>query len=336
MDCLEERRMKQRIFGRTSRLVSEVGFGSWGIGGGQWTEIPDREALDALTTALDLGVTFIDTADVYGDGRSEKLIAQALRGRSGPRPYVATKAGKRLPTQVTSGYTVENLREWVKRSRDYLEVDALDLVQLHCPPTDLYYQPSVFDALDRLQDEKLIRNYGVSVEKIEEAIKAIEYPNVVSVQIIFNILRQRPIDLFFELAKKKNVAILGRVPLASGLLSGKFTRASTFDKADHRNFNRNGEFFDVGETFSGMPYEKGLDVVEKIRRFVNNGDMAQFALRWILMFDAVSVVIPGARTAAQARANAGASDLPPLSPETMGKLRTIYETDVKPYVHQRW
>ena len=209
------------------------------------------------------------------------------------RPYIATKAGKRLPTQVTSGYTLENLREWVKRSRDYLEVDILDLVQLHCPPTDLYYQPSVFDALDRLQDEKLIRNYGVSVEKIEEAIKAIEYPNVVSVQIIFNILRQRPIDLFFELAKKKNVAILARVPLASGLLSGKFTRASTFDKADHRNFNRNGEFFDVGETFSGMPYEKGLEVVEKIRPLVTNGDMAQFALRWILMFDAVSVVIPG-------------------------------------------
>ena len=224
----------------------------------------------------------------------------------------------------------------MKRSRDYLEVDILDLVQLHCPPTDLYYQPSVFDALDRLQDEKLIRNYGVSVEKIEEAIKAIEYPNVVSVQIIFNILRQRPIDLFFELAKKKNVAILARVPLASGMLSGKFTRASTFDKADHRNFNRNGEFFDVGETFSGMPYEKGLEVVEKIRPLVTNGDMAQFALRWILMFDAVSVVIPGARTAAQSRANAGASDLPPFSPETMAMLRAIYETDVKPYVHQRW
>ncbi len=295
-------------------------------------EIPDREALDALTTALDLGVTFIDTADVYGDGRSEKLIAQALRGRSGPRPYIATKAGKRLPAQATSGYTVENLREWVKRSRDYLEVDILDLVQLHCPPTDLYYQPSVFDALDRLQDEKLIRNYGVSVEKIEEAIKAIEYPNVVSVQIIFNILRQRPINPFFELAQKKNVAILARVPLASGMLSGKFTRASTFDKADHRNFNRNGEFFDVGETFSGMPYDKGLEVVEKIRPLVANGDMAQFALRWILMFDAVSVVIPGARTAAQSRANAGASDLPPLSPETMAMLRAIYETDVKPYI----
>jgi len=328
--------MKQRMFGRTGRMVSEVGFGSWGIGGGQWTEIPDREALEALTTALDLGVTLIDTADVYGDGRSEKLIAQALRGRSGPRPYIATKAGKRLPTQATSGYTLENLREWVKRSRDYLEVDILDLVQLHCPPTDLYYQPSVFDALDRLQDEKLIRNYGVSVEKIEEAIKAIEYPNVASVQIIFNILRQRPIDLFFELAKKKNVAILARVPLASGLLSGKFTRTSTFDKADHRNFNRNGEFFDVGETFSGMPYENGLEVIEKIRPLVTNGDMAQFALRWILMFDAISVVIPGARTAAQSRANAGASDLPPFSPETMAKLRAIYETDVKPHVHQRW
>ena len=232
------------MFGRTGRMVSEVGFGSWGIGGGQWTEIPDRDALDALTAALDLGVTFIDTADVYGDGRSEKLIAQALRGRSGPRPYIATKAGKRLPSQATSGYTLENLRGWVKRSRDYLEVDTLDLVQLHCPPTDLYYQPSVFDALDRLQDEKLIRNYGVSVEKIEEAIKAIEYPNVVSVQIIFNILRQRPADSSFRAREEEECrGFLARVPLASGLLSGKFTRASTFDKADHRNFNRNGEFF---------------------------------------------------------------------------------------------
>jgi Aldo/keto reductase family len=202
---------------------------------------------------------------------------QALRGRSGSCPYIATKAGKRLPTQVTSGYTVENLREWVKRSRDYLEVDTLDLVQLHCPPTDLYDQPSVFDALDRLQNEKLIRNYGVSGEKIEEAIKVIECSDVVSVRIIFNILR-RPVDLFLELAKKKNVAILARVPLASGLLSGKFTRVSTFDKADHRNFNRNGEFFDVGETFSGMPYEKGLEAVEKIRPLVSSGNMAQLSI----------------------------------------------------------
>ena len=328
--------MKQRMFGRTGRMVSEVGFGSWGIGGGQWTEIPDREALEALTTALDLGVTFIDTADVYGDGRSEKLIAQALRGRSGPRPYIATKAGKRLPTQATSGYTLENLREWVKRSRDYLEVDILDLVQLHCPPTDLYYQPSVFDALDRLQDEKLIRNYGVSVEKIEEAIKAIEYPNVVSVQIIFNILRQRPIDLFFELAKKKNVAILARVPLASGLLSGKFTRDLHVRQGrppqlqpQRRILRRRRDL--LRNALRERPGSGRKDpTVSHQRRY------GAICAAVDLMFDAVSVVIPGARTAAQSRANAGASDLPPLSPETMAKLRAIYETDVKPYVHQRW
>ncbi|WP_413992513.1 aldo/keto reductase [Labrys okinawensis] len=328
--------MKQRLFGRTGRLVSEIGFGSWGIGGAQWTAVDDTEAMSAITSSLDLGVTFIDTADVYGDGRSEKLIAQALRGRS-ERPYIATKAGKRLPSQVTAGYTLANLRDWIRRSRDYLETDILDLVQLHCPPTDLYYHQEVFEALDRLVEEKLIRNYGVSVEKIEEAIKAIEYPNVASVQIIFNILRQRPIELFFELAKKKNVAVIARVPLASGLLSGKFSRSSVFEKEDHRNFNRNGEFFDVGETFSGMPYEQGLDVVEKIRPLVNGSEtMAQFALRWILMFDAVSVVIPGARTVAQARSNAAASALPPISDEAMAQIRAIYDADVRPFVHQRW
>jgi aryl-alcohol dehydrogenase-like predicted oxidoreductase len=324
------------MFGRTGRFVSEIGFGSWGIGGAQWTDVDDKDAIEAITSSLDLGVTFIDTADVYGDGRSEKLIAQALRGR-GARPYIATKAGKRLPAQTTAGYTLDNLQDWVKRSRDFLETDILDLVQLHCPPTDLYYHPEVFEALDRLVDKKLIRNYGVSVEKIEEAIKAIEFSNVASVQIIFNILRQRPIELFFELARKKNVAIIARVPLASGLLSGKFNRSSVFAKEDHRNFNRTGAFFDVGETFSGMPYEQGLDVVEKIRPLVG-GDvsLAQFALRWILMFDAVSVVIPGARNPSQARSNAAASDLPPLSDDVMAQVRVIYETDVKPYVHQRW
>jgi aryl-alcohol dehydrogenase-like predicted oxidoreductase len=328
--------MKHRLFGRAGRLVSEIGFGSWGIGGAQWTAVDDTEAMNAITSSLDLGVTFIDTADVYGDGRSEKLIAQALRGRS-ERPYIATKAGKRLPSQVTSGYTLANLRDWVKRSRDYLETDILDLVQLHCPPTDLYYHQEVFEALDRLVEEKLIANYGVSVEKIEEAIKAIEYPNVASVQIIFNILRQRPVELFFELAKKKNVAVIARVPLASGLLSGKFSRSSIFDKEDHRNFNRNGEFFDVGETFSGMPYEQGLDVVEKIRPLVNGSEtMAQFALRWILMFDAVSVVIPGARTVAQAKSNAAASALPAIPDAVMTQIRAIYDADVRPFVHQRW
>jgi aryl-alcohol dehydrogenase-like predicted oxidoreductase len=329
--------MKTRKFGRIGREVSEIGFGSWGIGGGQWVAVDEGEALEALRASLDLGVTFIDTADVYGDGRSEKLIARALRDHKGPRPFIATKAGKRLPAQTVAGYTAANLRAWVDRSREYLETDVLDLVQLHCPPTELFYHPEVFDALDDLAADGRIRSYGVSVEKIEEAIKAIEYPNVASVQIIFNILRQRPAELFFALAKKRNVAVIARVPLASGLLSGKFNAQSTFDKADHRNFNRHGEAFDVGETFSGIPFEKGLEVIERIRPLVGHDvTMAQFALRWILMFDAVSVVIPGARTAAQARANAGTDALLPLSPQVMAELKTIYDEDVKPYVHQRW
>jgi aryl-alcohol dehydrogenase-like predicted oxidoreductase len=329
--------MRTREFGRTGQQVSEIGFGSWGIGGGQWVDVEDGEALGALHAALDLGVTFIDTADVYGDGRSEKLIAQVLRERGGPRPFVATKAGKRLPAQEVAGYSPENLRNWIDRSLQNLEAETLDLVQLHCPPTDLFYHPEVFAALDDLVKDGKIRNYGVSVEKIEEAIKAIEYPNVASVQIIFNILRQRPAELFFELAKKKTVAVIARVPLASGLLSGKFNRQSRFDAADHRNFNRDGQAFDVGETFSGVPFEKGLEIVERIRPLVGDkATMAQFALRWILMHEAVTVVIPGARTVAQSRANAEADALPPLSPEVMAALKAIYDQDVKPYVHQRW
>jgi aryl-alcohol dehydrogenase-like predicted oxidoreductase len=329
--------MRTREFGRTGQQVSEIGFGSWGIGGGQWVDVEDGEALGALHAALDLGVTFIDTADVYGDGRSEKLIAQVLRERGGPRPFVATKAGKRLPAQEVAGYTPENLRIWIERSLQNLEAETLDLVQLHCPPTDLFYHPEVFAALDDLVKDGKIRNYGVSVEKIEEAIKAIEYPNVASVQIIFNILRQRPAELFFELARKKKVAVIARVPLASGLLSGKFNSQSRFDPADHRNFNRNGQAFDVGETFSGVPFEKGLEIVERIRPLVGDkATMAQFALRWILMHEAVTVVIPGARTVAQSRGNAEADDLPPLSPEIMAELKAIYDHDVKPYVHQRW
>ena len=328
--------MKNRPFGRLGRNVSEIGFGSWGIGGGQWVEVEENQALAALDAALDLGVTFIDTADVYGDGRSEKLIAKVLKRRGGPRPFIATKLGKRLPSQVVSGYTLENMKSWVQRSLDFLETDALDLVQLHCPPTDLYYHQEVFAALDEIVASGRLKAYGVSVERIEEALKAIEFPNVASVQIIFNILRQRPIDLFFEQARNKNVAVIARVPLASGLLSGKFKPDSQFDKADHRNFNRNGEAFDVGETFSGMPYDKGLEVIERIRPLVGTVSMAQFALRWILMFDAVTVVIPGARTAEQARSNSQAAALPALSPEVMAQLKKIYEIDVKPFVHQRW
>ncbi|MFB9983880.1 aldo/keto reductase [Mesorhizobium kowhaii] len=328
--------MQSRKFGRTGRDVSEIGFGSWAIGAA-WGEVNDDDAVAALHAALDAGVTFIDTADVYGGGRSEKLIARVMKERGGERPFITTKAGKRLPAQSVEGFSQKNLTDWVDRSLRYLEADTLDLVQLHCPLTDLYYHPEVFERLDRLVEQGKIRNYGVSVERVEEALKAMQYPGVVSVQIIFNAFRQRPAELFFDLAKKNDVAIIARVPLASGLLSGKFKADTKFEDSDHRKFNRNGEAFDVGETFSGVPYEVGLAAVERIRPLVS-GDttMAKFALRWILMFDAVTVVIPGARNPAQAISNAEAAHLAPLSDQLMGKIRDIYDQDIKPYVHQRW
>jgi aryl-alcohol dehydrogenase-like predicted oxidoreductase len=328
--------MRNREFSRTGRKVSEIGFGAWAIGAA-WGEVNDEEALAALHAALDTGVTFIDTADVYGDGHSEKLIAKVMRERGGERPFIATKAGRRLPQQSVEGYSAENLNGWIDRSLRNLETDCLDLVQLHCPPTDLYYHPEVFERLDRLVDQGKIRNYGVSVERVEEALKAVEYPGVVSVQIIFNAFRQRPIEHFFAQAAEKKVAIIARVPLASGLLSGKFKRDTQFEANDHRLFNRNGEAFDVGETFSGVPYEVGLDAVEKVRPLVS-GDttMAKFALRWILMFDAVTVAIPGARNPAQARSNAEAAALPAISESAMREIKSIYDTHIKQYVHQRW
>ena len=328
--------MQSREFGRTGRRVSEIGFGAWAIGA-SWGDVNDDEARAALHAALDAGVTFIDTADVYGDGHSERLIAQVMKERGGKRPYIATKAGRRLPKQTVEGYSAENLSAWTDRSLKNLETDTLDLVQLHCPPTDLYYHPEVFERLDRLVEKGKIRNYGVSVERVEEALKAMEYPGVTSVQIIFNAFRLRPAGLFFEQAKKKKVAVIARVPLASGLLSGKFRSDTTFETTDHRQFNRKGEAFDVGETFSGVPYEIGLAAVEKIRALVpGDTTMAKFALRWILMFDAVTVAIPGARNPAQAVANAQAAALPALSDETMAKVAAIYESDIKPHVHQRW
>jgi aryl-alcohol dehydrogenase-like predicted oxidoreductase len=328
--------MKSRKFGRTGREVSEIGFGAWAIGSA-WGEVDDDAARAALHAALDAGVTFIDTADVYGDGHSEQLIAQVLKERSGEKPFVATKAGRRLPEQSVAGYSADNLSAWTDRSLKYLGVDTLDLVQLHCPPTDLYYHPEVFERLDRLKETGKIRDYGVSVERVEEALKAIAFPGVVSVQIIFNAFRLRPSELFFEQARKADVAIIARVPLASGLLSGKFKTDTTFEANDHRLFNRNGEAFDVGETFSGVPYEVGLKAVEKVRALVpGDTTMAKFALRWILMFDAVTVAIPGARNPAQAVSNAEAAALAPLPAETMAAIADIYRTDIRPHVHQKW
>lgn len=328
--------MRERPFGRTGRNVSEIGFGAWAIGAA-WGEVNDDEAVAALHAALDNGITFIDTADVYGDGHSEKLIARVLKERTGARPYVATKAGRRLPQQTVEGYSMENLTAFIDRSRKNLGMDTLDLVQLHCPPTDLYYHPEVFERLDKLVEQKKIRNYGVSVERVEEALKAIEYPGVTSVQIIFNAFRLRPAEHFFRQAEEKTVAVIARVPLASGLLSGKFRRDTAFAADDHRLFNRNGEAFDVGETFSGVPYEVGLEAVERIRPLVaDDTTMAKFALRWILMFDAVTVAIPGARNPAQAKSNAEAASLAPISESAMAEIRSIYDTMIKPYVHQRW
>ena len=327
--------MQYRDFGRTGWKVSAISFGAWAIGSA-WGYVSDDDALDALHAAIDQGVNFIDTADVYGDGRSEQLIAKALKERSEP-VYVITKAGRRLDPHVAEGYNRQNLTAFVERSLKNLAVETLDLVQLHCPPTEVYYMPEVFGILDDLTQAGKIKYYGVSVEKVEEAIKATEFPNVQSVQIIFNMFRQRPAELFFNLAKQRQVGILARVPLASGLLTGKMTSTSTFAADDHRNFNRHGESFDVGETFSGVDYDTGLDAVEELRSLIPTGaTMAQFALRWILMFDAVSCAIPGAKNRAQAMANAQAVDLSPLSDATMAKVKAIYDDKIRPLVHQRW
>jgi len=327
--------MNYRPLGRTGWNVSEISFGAWAIGG-FWGNVSDQESLAALNRAIDEGVNFIDTADVYGDGRSERLIAQLKKSRK-QEIIVATKAGRKLPKQTVEGYSRENLTRWIEDSLKNLAVEALDLLQLHCPSTDLYDRVEVFGILDDLIRVGKIRYYGVSVEKIEEALKAIEYPNVQSVQIIFNCFRQRPAEEFFGRAKQKKVGILARVPLASGMLTGKLRPDSKFAKDDHRNFNRHGEMFDVGETFSGVDYEIGLAAVDELRALIPNGvGMSQFALRWILMFDAVTCAIPGGKTPAQVSDNCHASELPALTPERMAGVKRIYGEKIKPLVHHRW
>lgn len=328
--------MKYRELGRTGYKVAEVSFGAWAIGA-EWGDVKDEESIAALHRAVDLGVNFFDTADVYGDGRSERLLAKLKRDRPGEEIIIATKAGRRLPEQTASGYNRENLTAFIERSLKNLETDCLDLIQLHCPPQEAYYHPEIFGILDDFVKEGKIRYYGVSVEKVEEAIKAIEYPNVQSVQIIFNIFRQRPADLFFDLAKQRKVGIIARLPLSSGMLTGKMSRDSTFSADDHRSFNRYGEAFDRGETFSGVDFETGLAAIEELRKLVPEGmTMAQFALRWILMFDAVTCTIPGAKRPAQEEDNAKAAEFPPLSEETMRATRELYESKIKPLVHQYW
>ena len=327
--------MKYRSFGKTGWKVSEISFGAWAIGA-DWGDVSEKDALAALHAAIDNGVNFIDTADTYGMGRSERLIAQLKRERK-EEIIVATKAGRRLPAQTVSGYTRENLTSWVDDSLRNLEVESLDLLQLHCPPTDLYYRPEIFGYLDDLVGAGKIRFYGVSVERVEEALKAIEYPNVQSVQIIFNCFRLRPSQLFFAEAQRRRVGILARVPLASGLLTGKLKPDSHFSQNDHRSYNRHGEAFDVGETFSGVDYNSALEAVEEIRPLVpNEVTMAQFALRWILMFSAVTCAIPGGKNAQQVQDNCRASELPALPGATMEAVRSIYERRISNFVHQRW
>ena len=327
--------MQYRNLGSTGMRISTVSFGAWAIGG-TWGPVDDEQSMSALHRALDLGVNFFDTADVYGDGRSERLLARLRRERTEPF-FVATKAGRRLPKQVVEGYSSQNLRDWVARSLKNLEVESLDLLQLHCPPSELYERDEVFQMLEDLKREGLIRHYGISVEKVSEAMRGIQHPGVATVQIIFNAFRLKPTLEFFAAAQARNVGILARVPLASGLLTGKITASSSFAPDDHRAFNREGASFDKGETFSGVPFDVGLEAVEALRALVPAGwTLAQFALRWIGMFEAVTSSIPGAKNPAQVEANTIAADLPELSHENMRTVEAIYNTHVKEHVQDLW
>jgi len=348
--------MKYRELGRTGWKVSEISFGAWAIGGA-WGDVDDKESLAALHAALDGGVNFFDTADVYGDGRSERLMAK-LRKERKEKFYVATKAGRRLNPHIADGYNRANLTAFIERSLKNLDADAIDLLQLHCPPTEVYYRPEVFGVLDDLVKAGKLRHYGASVEKVEEALKAIEFPGVKTVQIIFNIFRQRPAELFFAEAQRRKIGILARVPLASGLLSGKITRTSQFANDDHRKFNRHGEAFDRGETFAGVDFETGLRAVEELKKLVpvaatppspkaekanatrasqpQGATLAQLALRWILEFPAVTCAIPGAKRPAQVAENIEASGLAPLPADTLKKIGAIYDAQIKPLVQHYW
>ncbi len=328
--------MQYRQLGRTDMRVATISFGAWAIGSA-WGPVDDDTSLAALNKAIEMGVNFIDTADVYGDGHSEKLIAKLKKDHPRDTIYVATKAGRRLPKQIPEGYSRENLNTWVDRSLQNLEMDALDLLQLHCPPSAVYEMSEVFGILDDLVTAGKLRYYGVSVETTDEALRAIQHPNVQSVQIIFNMFRLKPAEEFLDAAKAAQVGILARVPLASGLLTGKMTPNSTFSKDDHRSYNRNGESFDKGETFSGVPYDRALEAVEELKKLKPDGmTMTQFALRWILMFDAVTCAIPGAKTPQQEEDNARTADLPDLSSEVMEGVRRVYDEYVRELIHSQW
>ena len=327
--------MEYRELGRTGWKVSSISFGAWAIGS-TWGKVDDGESMKALHRCLDLGVNFFDTADVYGDGHSERLLAQLRKERREPF-YIATKAGRRLPVQEASGYSRENLTAFIDRNLKNLAVETIDLLQLHCPPITVLYMPEIFDILDDMVKAGKLRYYGVSVEKVEEALIAIEHPGVQTIQIIFNMFRQRPAELFFGEARRRRVGILARLPLSSGMLAGKMTKESHFEAEDHRNFNREGAAFDKGETFSGIPFDLGLKAVDELRPLVPAGaTIGQMALRWILMHPAVTCAIPGAKRPSQVEENIAAAALPPLSPETMAGISAIYNQRIKPLVHPRW
>jgi aryl-alcohol dehydrogenase-like predicted oxidoreductase len=327
--------VQYRELGRTGWQVSTVSFGAWAIGG-TWGDVCDDQSLAALHAALDRGVSFFDTADVYGDGRSERLLAQLKRERSEPF-YVATKAGRRLNPHVAEGYNRANLTAFVERSLTNLNSESLDLLQLHCPPAAVYATPEVYGVLDDLKAAGKITHYGVSVERVDEALEAIRHPGVQTVQIIFNMFRQKPRDEFFAEARHRRVGILARLPLSSGMLTGKLTAASTFAPDDHRAFNREGAAFDRGETFSGLDYDIGLQSVEDLRKLLPPAtSLTQMALRWILMFPAVTCAIPGAKRPDQVLENVAASDLPPLDARTMAAIDAIYDQRIRRHVHHFW
>jgi aryl-alcohol dehydrogenase-like predicted oxidoreductase len=328
--------LEYRNLGETGMRVSAISLGTWAFGS-EWGSVSDDDSYAALNKAIDLGVNFLDTADVYGDGRSEKLIGRLLKERPDDEIFVATKAGRRLDPHAAEDYSYGNLSRFVERSLENLRLEALDLLQLHCPPTEVYRQDETFEALDRLQEAGKVKNYGVSVEKVEEARMALHYPGVKTVQIIFNIFRQKPAEEFFPLAEERNIGVIARVPLASGLLSGKMSADREFSEDDHRNFNREGQAFDRGETFSGVNFETGLRAVEELKELVPEGyTLAQLALRWILMHPAVSCAIPGAKRPDQAEDNLAAAEMPPLLEEIMDRIREIYDGYVRPEVHHQW
>ncbi|MGY2128140.1 aldo/keto reductase [Blastococcus sp. SYSU DS0617] len=326
--------MERRPLGRTGAEVGVVGLGTWQLGG-DWGDVSEDDAADVLDAALDAGVDLLDTADVYGDGRSEERIRKALAPRS-ERPFVATKAGRRADPFEAAQYTPENLRAWIDRSRRNLGVDTLDLVQLHCPPPEVYSDQRVYDALDLFVEDGAIAAYGVSVETVAEGLTALQRPGVATLQVILNVFRRKPLEELLPAAARAGVGVLARVPLASGLLTGKYDESTTFAADDHRNFNRGGEAFDVGETFAGVPFEVGVAAAREVAAIAGDTPTGAFALRWVIDQPGVTAVIPGARNVEQVRGNVAAAALPPLSDAQRSDLERLYDERIRAHVHDRW